>query len=143
MLTRLIDAGVPRPVLVSGLIQGLWHIPLVLTGLYAAGPPPAVSALLLMGTVTSFGFVLARMHLETGSVWPAIVLHAAWNSIIQTAFDPATAGSRAALWTGESGILTLLALVVAAIIYSRGRWTIRRVPEVPQGTVTASPSPET
>lgn len=25
MLTRLIDAGVPRPVLVSGLIWGLWH----------------------------------------------------------------------------------------------------------------------
>src|SRR5829696_6734341 len=32
MLTRLIDAGVPRPVLVSGLIWGLWHIPLILAG---------------------------------------------------------------------------------------------------------------
>src|SRR5215207_2176657 len=26
MLTRLIDAGVPRPVLVSGLLRGLWHV---------------------------------------------------------------------------------------------------------------------
>jgi CAAX protease family protein len=34
MLTRLIDAGVPRPLLVSGLIWGLCHIPLVLAGVY-------------------------------------------------------------------------------------------------------------
>ena len=26
MLTRLVDAGVPRPVLVSGLLWGLWHV---------------------------------------------------------------------------------------------------------------------
>ena len=32
MLTRLIDAGVPRPILASGLIWGLWHIPLILGG---------------------------------------------------------------------------------------------------------------
>ena len=44
MLTRLIDAGVPRPVLTSGLIWGLWHVPLVLGGVYAAGPSPALSA---------------------------------------------------------------------------------------------------
>ena len=29
MLTRLIDAGVPRPVLASGVIWGLWHVPLM------------------------------------------------------------------------------------------------------------------
>src|SRR3712207_7188827 len=32
MLTRLIDAGVPRPVFASGLIWALWHVPLVLGG---------------------------------------------------------------------------------------------------------------
>jgi membrane protease YdiL (CAAX protease family) len=139
MLTRLIDAGVPRPVLASGLIWGLWHIPLVLTGVYVAGSSPVVSAVLLMVTVTSFGFVIARMRLETGSIWPAIALHAAWNSIIQSAFDPATTGAGAALWVGEAGILTALALVVAAVIFSRGRWTMRRVPESRQATGAARP----
>jgi hypothetical protein len=66
--------------------------------------------------------------LETGSIWPAIGLHASWNSIIQSAFGAASTGTGAALWVGESGILTALALVVAAIIFSRGHWTIRRVP---------------
>jgi uncharacterized protein len=136
MLTRLIDAGVPRPILASGLIWGLWHIPLVLAGLYAAGSSPVLSAVLLMVTATSFSYMLARMRLETGSIWPAIILHGAWNSIIQTAFDPAAA-SGAKLWVGESGILTALALVAAAVVFSWGRWTIRRVPEAQEGAVQA------
>lgn len=128
MLTRLIDAGVPRPVLASGLIWALWHVPLVLAGVYAAGPSPALSAALLIVGITSFGYVIARMRLETGSVWPAVALHAAWNSIIQGPFDGATTGAGAALWVGESGLLTTLVLVVAAVIFSRGRWTILRMP---------------
>lgn len=44
---------------------------------YAAGPSPAVSALLLVVLATAFGFVFARLRLQTGSVWLAIVLHAA------------------------------------------------------------------
>ncbi|MGH3146428.1 MAG: CPBP family glutamic-type intramembrane protease [Rubrobacter sp.] len=126
MLTRLIDAGVPRPVLASGLIWGLWHVPLVLAGVYAAGPSPALSAALVMVAITSFGYVIARMRLETGSVWPAVALHTAWNGIIQGPFDGATTGSEATLWVGESGILTALVLVVVAVIFSRGRWKVIR-----------------
>src|SRR3954452_11710074 len=66
MLTRLIDAGVPRPVLASGLIWGLWHVQLILTGVYVAGSSPVVSPMLFMITATSFSFVFARMRLETG-----------------------------------------------------------------------------
>ena len=129
MLTRLIDAGVPRPVLASGLIWGLWHLPLILAGIYAAGPYPALSAVLFMVAVPSLGYVLARMRLETGSVWPPIIAHSAWNAIIQGPFDGATKGANAALWTGESGILTVIVVVAAAVIVSRGTWTyIRSLP---------------
>jgi len=126
MLTRLIDAGVPRPVLVGGLIWALWHVPLVLGGVYAAGPSPAFSAVLIVVSITSFGYVIGRLRLESGSVWAAVVLHAAWNRIIQQLFDPATTG--VTLWVGESGILTALTLILAALIFSRGSWTILREP---------------
>jgi len=126
LLTRLIDAGVPRPILVSGLIWGLWHVPVVLGTGYAAGPSPVASAGLLVVLATAFGFVFARLRLETGSVWPAIVLHAAWNSIIQSAFDAArTGGDRSHLhgdaswWVGESGVLTVIAMIIAAVIVAR------------------------
>lgn len=141
MLTRLIDSGMPRPILASGVIWGLWHMPLVLAGVYAAGPSPALSAVLIMVSVTSFGYVIARMRLETGSVWPAVVLHTAWNSIIQGPFDGATTGSGATLWVGESGILTALVLVVAAVFFSRGRWTILRSPARRKKTVETRDRP--
>jgi membrane protease YdiL (CAAX protease family) len=143
MLTRLIDAGVPRPVLASGLIWGLYHIPVVLAGMYVATPhgsSSVVTAVLFMVQITSNGFVIARMRLETGSIWPAIAQHAAWNSIIPGAFDLATKGAEATLWVGETGILVAITMVVAAVIFSRGHWTIRRVPEVQQGEVAASPA---
>jgi uncharacterized protein len=46
MLTRLIDAGVPHPVLASGLTWALGHIPPIVASIYAAGPYPALSAVL-------------------------------------------------------------------------------------------------
>jgi membrane protease YdiL (CAAX protease family) len=127
MLTRLIDARIPRPVFVSGLIWALWHLPLIFSGLYAAGPFPALSAGIFMVTTISLGYVIARLRLESGSIWPAIFLHAAWNAVIQAGFDHVTKGSAALLWTGESGILVALTIVVAALIISRGQWTIIHV----------------
>jgi membrane protease YdiL (CAAX protease family) len=142
MLTRLIDAGVPRPVLVSGLIWGLWHLPLILGGvLYADSPSPALAATVFMVSVTSFAYVLARLRLETGSIWPAIVGHSAYNSVIQSAFDPATRGAGAPLWVGmEAGILVALTLAVTAVVFSRGRWTILRVPEAREVPVSTGPA---
>jgi len=129
MLTRLIDAGVPGPILVSGMIWGVWHVPLILGGVYLVGPPPIVAAFLWMVMATAFSFVFARLRLETGSVWPAIVLHASWNSLIQVVFDPASKGPGAALWVGESGIFVTLIMVIAAIIVTRGSWAMRKFPE--------------
>jgi membrane protease YdiL (CAAX protease family) len=135
MLTRLIDAGVPRPILASGLIWGLWHAPLVWGGVIPRGPSPALSTVVLVVMATGVGVVIARARLETGSVWAAVALHLAWNTVIQEVFDPlagltAGTGAGARLWVGETGILTALVAVAAAVVCSRGRWTIlRRPPE--------------
>lgn len=79
-----------------------------------------------MVSITSFAYVIGRMRLETGSVWPAVVLHAAWDTVILSAFDRATTGADATLWVGESGILTAITLILAAIIFSCGQWNIIR-----------------
>ena len=47
-------------------------------------------------------------------------------SVIQGPFDGTTTGAGATLWVGEAGILTALTLVLAAAVFSRGRWTIIR-----------------
>jgi membrane protease YdiL (CAAX protease family) len=132
MLTRLIDSGVGRPVFMSGLIWGAWHVPIVLAGVTAAGPSPLLAVALFVVSVTSISYVIGRMRLETGSIWPAVVLHAAWDTVILSAFDKATTGADATLWVGESGILVALVLVAAAVILSRGEWAIIRALPAPE-----------
>jgi len=119
MLTRLIDARVPQPVLVSGLIWGLWHVPLILSGLYAAGPNPLVSALWFMVAITVSSFLYAKLRLATGSIWPVIMLHGAWNNTIQSVFDGSTSGEGATFWVGESGILVMLTIIVVVVLLAR------------------------
>lgn len=124
MLTRLFDAGVPYPVLASGLIWAVWHVPMILFGVYAAGPWPVLSAVLFVVGITAMSYVFAWLRLTTGSIWPAIIFHAVWNSVIQGPFDHATTGRLALLWTGESGILTMLVLIGVTLIVTWRPWTL-------------------
>lgn len=117
MLSRLITAGVPKPILTSGLIWGVWHLPAILLGSYYSGPSLVLSIILFMITISSFNFIISHLRLSTGSIWPAILLHASWNAVIQDAFDVVTKGENAYLWTGESGILVTLIMFLAAWIF--------------------------
>lgn len=119
MLTRLIDAGVPYPVLASGLIWGVWHLPLLLSGLYYTGPNVYLSALLFMVAVTVLAWFYAQLRLSTGSIWPTIVLHGAGNAILHNVFDASTRGAQANLWIGESGILVTLAVIAVSVLLIR------------------------
>lgn len=117
LLPRLIDAGLPRPVLLSGLIWALWHAPLILSGQYAAGPLPWLAVLLFCVSATAMAYALATLRLASGSVWPAVLLHSSWNAVIMGAFDYASEAGSATLWIGESGILVaLVAILLSAAI---------------------------
>lgn len=129
MLTRLIDAGAPRPVLLSGVIWACWHLPLILSGQYASSQKPVLSAGLFLIDVVAFAYLAARLRLDSGSVWPAIVIHASWNAIIQGVFDASTVGGE--LWIGESGILNCVANVVLVALLVRGAWQPKRSPDEP------------
>ena len=120
---RLVEAGVPKPLLVSGLVWGLWHVPLILTGQYAAGPTPLLSGAVFIISIVPAAYLFAWVRLTTGSLWPAAIGHAAWNSIIQGVFDASTVGSSSAhstnIWIGESGILVATTSVVLAVLLMR------------------------
>jgi membrane protease YdiL (CAAX protease family) len=117
MLTRLIDSGVPAPILVSGLVWALWHTPLILSGQYASGSHPALSAVLFVGNVIGLGYVFAWLRLSSGSIWPCIWAHGVWNAVIQGPFDMSTAGY--SNWVDESGVLTTVTITVFTIVLYR------------------------
>jgi uncharacterized protein len=150
LLIRLIDAGVPRPVLVSGVIWGLWYVPLIVAGLAFAEHPSMLAAIVVsMVWFVAAGFLLARARLETGSIWPCVVQ----SIMIQVAFWPewatagmgaafwhegATGGEDAVIWLGrEAGILVAAAMVLAALVLCRGSWTFKRTPDQPMAAPSA------
>ncbi len=113
MLTRLVDSGIGAPILISGLVWGLWHAPLIVSGQYAAGPHPILSLGLFLAGIVAAGYVFAWLRPSSGSIWPCIWGHAVWNAVIQGAFDRSTSGG--SVWVGESGVLTAAVLILFAI----------------------------
>ncbi|MFE6796203.1 CPBP family glutamic-type intramembrane protease [Paenibacillus chitinolyticus] len=119
MLTRLVEAKVSRPVLVSGLIWATWHVPIVIAGLYVEGPSMILTVAGLYLCIVPFGYIIAYLRLATGSVWPAVIIHAAWNAVVQGPFARATTGNHTEIWVGESGMITAFIILIAAILVSR------------------------
>lgn len=117
MLTRLVDSGVRAPILMSGLVWGLWHAPLIVSGQYAAGRYPLLSVCLFVVGIVAAGYVFAWLRLSSGSIWPCIWAHGAWNAVIQGAFDRSTSGPT--VWVGESGVLTSAVLILFAVVLYR------------------------
>ena len=120
MVPLIVEAKLPAPLLISGVIWGLWHVPLVLWGGFVPdGPAPWVSAALLVVVATALGHRLAVLRMESGSTLPPIVLHTAWNVAFQAVFEVAVVGYAEGLWLGEAGVLT--SLVVLAVVAVRHR----------------------
>jgi CAAX protease family protein len=122
---------VPAPILVNGMIWGLWHVPLILAGLYITGPVPLLSAAVFLVVAVGLTVPISWARLATGSVWPAVVAHGAWNTVIQMLFDPSTAGPNHIVWVGESGLLTAVTLAGLTVVIARRSWPVLRTPPRP------------
>ncbi|WP_254832762.1 CPBP family intramembrane glutamic endopeptidase [Haloglomus salinum] len=116
MNSRLVEAGVPAPIITGGVLWGCWHVPLILTGQYAAGRSRALSAASFVVVAVSLTVLWSAWTLETGSIWPAILGHSAWNAVIQGPFDTFSSGALATTWVGESGVLVVVATLIVALV---------------------------
>ncbi|MFW6361627.1 MAG: CPBP family intramembrane glutamic endopeptidase [Spirochaetota bacterium] len=121
MSEKLCRSGIKAPHILGGLIWSAWHSPLILSGQYAAGPSPVLSLVCFTILALSLHHLWSWWRLETGSLWPAIIAHSAWNSIIQHPFDGHTAGQAAPLWLGDSGVLVVTAAALGVLLIGRRR----------------------
>ena len=139
MTSRLIDAELPRPALLSGLLWAAWHSPLILSGQYAAGPSPLLSTSMFFLAMIGQGYLFTKVRMQSGSVWPAVLLHSAWNAVIQGTFDTLVPGHNAShagsYWVGEAGVLVVAVelMLIAAIL--RRPFPLRRHPSDPEPNV--------
>lgn len=121
--------GFARASLLSGAIWAAWHLPLIVALVPSVQPgPPRVAAVALFTlNVMGVSFAFAWLRLRTGSVWPAVVLHAATNLIVQGFFDRLTVDTGATWWiAGEHGAgAALVGLLIGLGIWVRYRRSVR------------------
>jgi membrane protease YdiL (CAAX protease family) len=105
----------------SGVIWGLWHVPLIVAGGYNAGTPVWYGAICFMISVTAMSVTLAWLRLRSGSLWTAALYHGVHNLAIQGIFDGSTVDTGWTRWiTTEFGIgLTLSSMAMAAYFWRR------------------------
>lgn len=93
LVPRLIAWGPVRMILVSGVLWGVWHAPLILLGYNYPGAPGALGLVMMIGMCTLVGGVLAWLRLRSESVWPAALAHASLNASVGLSFVFSASGS--------------------------------------------------
>ncbi|WP_259607586.1 MULTISPECIES: CPBP family intramembrane glutamic endopeptidase [Microbacterium] len=65
--------------LISGVIWGVWHSPVILLG-YNFARTDVTGVLFMIGGCLAWGVLLGWLRLRSGSVWPAVLAHGALNA---------------------------------------------------------------
>ncbi|MEN6554271.1 MAG: CPBP family intramembrane glutamic endopeptidase [Methanobacterium sp.] len=106
---------------ISGIIGAIWHFPLIIFSNYNSATPLWYALPMFLVSVLGISFILAWLRLKSGSIWPAVLLHAGSNLYVQNIFDPLSGGSLIPYLVGENGILVVGIILIIAFIF----WTRR------------------
>ncbi len=131
LLPALRPLGVWPALIGSGVVWGLWHAPVILLGYNFGLTDWRGVALMIIGCV-AWGILLGWSRLRSGSVWPAVVGHAALNASGSLVLLVAAAGVELnpvlVVPVGVAGWLAI-ALVVVVLVLT-GQFSPAREPEL-------------
>jgi membrane protease YdiL (CAAX protease family) len=131
--------GRRAPYLRTGLLHGIWHLPLVFlaTGAYLTEGNRWIIVPIFLGVLTCAGQLYGWLREVTGSVYPAVLVHSAFNTGLTIAvYGTTTTHPDALAAVGrEAGIVTLV-LVAGAALWAATRTTT--TPAVPPVTTQTS-----
>jgi membrane protease YdiL (CAAX protease family) len=114
--------GWKKAIVVSGLIWAIWHLPIVIAGLYMPGTIMLYLIPVFVIEIFAITVIISWIRIKSNSVWTAIFLHAVHNYLDQAILQPLTKYANSAYFVGETGIITIFFTVLIAvliIIFSR------------------------
>lgn len=122
-LTKI--TSLTRTSIISGLIWAAWHAPLIVWSEYNSGAPAWYSTGCFATMTISLSFVFVWIRIKSGSLWPAILLHASHNAIIQGYLNPLTVERpQTKYFVGEFGC-AMLPFVIFCAWMAWKSWTPR------------------
>ena len=114
------EFGPVKAVLINSSVWALWHLPLIIGGVYQAevNVVYGIFAFILCILVISVFFCWSRS--VSGSVIPAILLHSVHNLVDQSYLQPLSTKENLPYFAGEQGFVTILigALMAYVVIIS-------------------------
>ena len=141
LLPKLLPLGWRKAMLLMGLIWGVWHWPVIFMGYeYGFNYPgyPWLGPLLFIWITFCFGVFLAWIALRGGSVWPAVIGHAAINGIAALAVLTSTGNPNPLLGPLPVGIIGSLgyAIVALTLFFSPGQKVATRTDQIKTNLTT-------
>lgn len=121
--------GTWAALLVSGVVWGLWHTPVILLG-YNFNRTDVTGVLFMIGGAVVWGILLGWLRLRSASLWPAVFAHGAlnasagmfgWFVLAGTTTDLALSGP-----LGVAGWIVGVVVILALILTGQ----VRRQPEL-------------
>ncbi|WP_347123059.1 type II CAAX endopeptidase family protein [Microbacterium sp. SY138] len=103
----------PAPIL-SGVIWGVWHSPIILLG-YNFGRTDITGILFMIGGCVAWGVLLGWLRLRSASVWPAVIAHGSLNAAAGLILIVAATQPDLAL-AGPLGVATWVVLALVAVV---------------------------
>lgn len=107
--------GLEKTLLLTGLIWGLWHCPILISGVYMPGTPVWYKVPMFLIIIGGVGVMIGILTLRSKSVWPAAVMHAAHNTFDQMIFGEGTVGASKMFFVSETGIITAVLTTALAV----------------------------
>lgn len=107
--------GTKKAILINGSIWAVWHMPIIIGGQYQSSVNIVYGLISFFIEVMIITIILAWLRKLSGSVIPAIILHAAHNLVDQSYLQPLSTNASVPYLSGEQGIITILIGLLIAI----------------------------
>ncbi len=113
--------GFTKTSVITGLIWGIWHLPLIIWSDYNNNTAVWYSCICFMILILNVSFIFTWYRIKSGSIWTAVLLHASHNVFVQSIFTPLTADTGLTVYfVDEFGAtLPLISLFFAFYFWSQ------------------------
>lgn len=112
--------GIKKALIYTSIFWGVWHLPILISGLYMPGTPAWYSVPAFLFMIIPVGMIYGIITIKTKSIWPAIFLHAAHNTFDQLICGTVTVANNKMFFVSETGIFTIIfAWIVAVFLYKK------------------------
>ena len=145
LLPSLRPLGTWPALVITGVVWGLWHSPIILLG-YNFDQPNAFGLVMMVGGCLVLGILVGWLRLRSGSIWPSVFAHAGFNGAAGFLSLVIAAGAKPDLvLVGALGLVPWIVMAVIILVlvvtgqFRRQPRLVRRARPVPAWGPPAGP----